>query len=56
MKKDNERNEVNNKKYEAKETTYHLLKDPRFYLMIFLWLFAFCSASYAVLIGAIVPY
>ena len=49
MKKDNEKDE-------PKETAYHLLKDPYFYLMIFLWFFAFCLAVYAILAGVIVPY
>ena len=49
MKKDDEKNR-------SKETAYHVLKDPCFYLMIFLWLSAFCLAVYAVLIGVIVPY
>ena len=49
MKKDNEKDE-------SKETAYLLIKDPCFYLMIFLWLFAFCSGVYAILIGVIVPY
>ena len=49
MKKDNERDE-------PKETAYHFMKDPCFYLMVFLWLAAFCLAVYAILIGVIVPY
>ena len=39
-----------------KETTYHILKDPYFYLTVFLWLSAFCLAVYVISIGAIVPH
>ncbi|MBC8508397.1 MAG: hypothetical protein H8D34_26370 [Chloroflexi bacterium] len=56
VKKDTKRGEVDGKKNESKKSALILLKEPYFYLMIFLWLFAFCLAVYAVLIGAIVPY
>ena len=56
MKKDNERDEPNDEKHEAKEADYRLMKDPYFYLMILLWFFAFCLAVYAILVGAIIPY
>ncbi|MBC8336906.1 MAG: hypothetical protein ISR59_13280 [Anaerolineales bacterium] len=56
MKKANERDEVNDEKHEPKEIDYRVMKDPYFYLMIFLWLLAFCSGVYAILVGAIVPY
>ena len=56
VKKDTERGEVNGKKNELKKSALKILEEPYFYLMIFLWLFVFCLAVYAVIIGAIVPY
>ena len=51
VKKDTERGEENENK-----SALEILKEPYFYLMIFLWLLTFCLAVYAVLIGAIFPY
>ena len=56
VKNDTERGEVNGKKNKSKKSTLKILKEPYFYLMIFLWLFTFCLAVYAISIGAIVPY
>ena len=51
VKKDNKTGVTNGKRHGLE-----ILKEPYFYLMVFLWLFAFSLAVYAVLIGAIVPY
>ena len=56
VKKDTKRGEINIEKQNLKKSTLEILKEPYFYLMVFLWLFAFCLAVYAVLIGAIHPY
>jgi hypothetical protein len=53
VKKDSERE---GEKHELNKSTMQILKEPYFYAMVFLWLFAFCLAVYAVLIGAIYPY
>jgi len=55
-KKDTETGEINVEKQDLKKSTLEILKEPYFYLMVFLWLFAFCLAVYAVLVGAIYPY
>ena len=55
-KKNDEVGEVNGKTQGMKQSALAILKEPYFYLMVFLWLFAFCLAVYAILIGAIRPY
>jgi hypothetical protein len=55
-KKNDEIDGVNGKKQGMKESILEVLKEPYFYLMVFLWLFSLCLAVYAVLIGAIHPY
>jgi hypothetical protein len=49
--KENKAGETNSKRHGLE-----ILKEPYFYVMVFLWLFAFCLAVYAILIGAIHPY
>ena len=56
VEKDTEIGETNDEKQDLKKSILEVLKEPYFYLMVFLWFFALCLGVYAILIGAIVPY
>jgi len=56
VKKGNDIGTTKGEKQDLKKSILEILKEPYFYLMVFLWLFAFCLAIYAILIGAIHPY
>ena len=56
VKKDNDIGATKGEKQDLKKTISEILKEPYFYLMVFLWFFALCLGVYAILIGAIVPY